>query len=108
MSEIKKNKKLGIVTAVVTNEDLKECGAKHEDLEGVANFLNSIPDVKASIVLSENENGEIKGSLRTLRDDVDVSKLAHALGGGGHRRAAGFTMPGKLIRNGANIRVISQ
>lgn len=106
LSEIKKNKKLSIVTAVVTNKDLKECGAKHEDLEGVANFLNSIPDVKASIVLSENENGEIKGSLRTLRNDIDVSKLAHALGGGGHHRAAGFTVSGKLVRNGTNVRII--
>ena len=94
-----------MVTAVVTNQDLKECDAKHDDLEGVANFLNSTPDVKASLVLSENEDGEIKGSLRTLRDDIDVSELARALGGGGHKKAAGFTFPGKLIREGNKIKI---
>jgi len=30
-------------------------------------------------------------SLRATDDDVDVSRIARAQGGGGHRRAAGFT-----------------
>ncbi len=38
----------------------------------------------------------MKGSLRTLRDDVDVSEMAQKLQGGGHRKAAGFAVPGKL------------
>lgn len=106
LSEIKKNKKLGIVSAVITKKDLQECQAKSEDLEGIANFLNSIPDVKASLVLSENEKGEIKGSLRTLHDNIDVSKLARSLGGGGHKKAAGFTISGKLIKQNNVVRII--
>ena len=30
-------------------------------------------------------------SLRATDDDVDVSQIARAQGGGGHRRAAGFS-----------------
>ncbi|MFA6295880.1 MAG: bifunctional oligoribonuclease/PAP phosphatase NrnA [Patescibacteria group bacterium] len=105
LSDIKKNKKLGIVYAVITKKDLQECNAKSEDLEGIANFLNSIPDVKASLVLSENEKGEIKGSFRTLHDHIDVSKLARSLGGGGHKKAAGFTLPGRLIKEDNEIKI---
>ena len=36
-------------------------------------------------------SGERKVSLRATDDDVDVSAIARAYGGGGHRRAAGFT-----------------
>jgi len=37
-------------------------------------------------------------SLYTDRDDVDVSEIAKALGGGGHRKAAGFESPEMLLR----------
>ena len=35
--------------------------------------------------------GQRKVSLRATDDDVDVSVIARAQGGGGHRRAAGFS-----------------
>jgi phosphoesterase RecJ-like protein len=35
--------------------------------------------------------GQHKVSLRATDDDVDVSVIARAQGGGGHRRAAGFS-----------------
>jgi len=106
LSEIKKNKTFGIVYAVITKKDLQECNAKSEDLEGIANFLNSIPDVKASLVLSENEKGEIKGSFRTLHDHIDVSRLARSLGGGGHKKAAGFTIAGRLIKDNNKVEIV--
>ncbi len=44
--------------------------------------------------------GQHKVSLRATDDDVDVSAIARAQGGGGHRRAAGFSTtlePAELI-----------
>ena len=38
----------------------------------------------------------IKVSLRSFHDAVDVSELAKEFGGGGHRKAAGFQMPGDM------------
>lgn len=38
-------------------------------------------------------DGRIKFSLRSEDDKVDVSELAKKYGGGGHRNAAGFTIP---------------
>ncbi len=84
------------VVSAVTSQDFKECDALPDDLSGVIDYLNSVPGSKFSILLSENIPGEIKGSLRTQNEDVDLSKIAGLFGGGGHRKAAGFTVPGKL------------
>jgi phosphoesterase RecJ-like protein len=38
----------------------------------------------------------VKASLRTLDDATDVAAIARQFGGGGHVKAAGFAVPGKL------------
>lgn len=106
LARIKKNKRLGIISTAVTDEDLKRCNASPDDLEGIANFLNSVPDAKTSLVLSERSGNEIKGSLRTLHDNIDVSKLAATLGGGGHKKAAGFTVPGRIANEGGKWKIV--
>ncbi|PJA92711.1 MAG: hypothetical protein CO133_01700, partial [Candidatus Komeilibacteria bacterium CG_4_9_14_3_um_filter_37_5] len=47
-----------------------------------------------------------KGSLRTTKDHIDVARLAKELGGGGHQKAAGFTIEGRLFYNGKQIKII--
>lgn len=106
LSRIKKHSNLNMVSTVITREDLKKSGASYDELEGISNFLNSIPEAHASLVLTERE-GEIKGSLRTLKKNVDVSKIAHLLGGGGHKKAAGFTIPGKLVKKENTWKIVN-
>jgi nanoRNase/pAp phosphatase (c-di-AMP/oligoRNAs hydrolase) len=48
----------------------------------------------------------VKGSLRTPRDDVDLTEVAGVFGGGGHRKASGFAVPGRLERDGDEWRVV--
>jgi phosphoesterase RecJ-like protein len=89
----------GLITTGITKKDMDECGANHAAIEGVANFLNTIDTAVAAkgvMVLAEPEDGLIKGSLRTTHPLIDVSKLATLLGGGGHKKAAGFSLPGHL------------
>ena len=85
----------GITISHVSDLDFIETGADISDLSGVINYLNSVPDAKFSMLLTEKD-GKVKGSFRTMRDDVDLAKIASSFGGGGHVKAAGFTMPGKL------------
>lgn len=47
-------------------------------------------DCEVSVFLREIENGKIKGSMRS-KNSVDVNEVASVFGGGGHKRAAGFT-----------------
>jgi phosphoesterase RecJ-like protein len=85
----------GGAISAVTAEDFRATGADFSDLTGAIDYVNSIPGMKFSMILSEREN-KVKGSLRTLRDDVDVAAMAQKFGGGGHRKAAGFSIDGKL------------
>ncbi|MDD5072156.1 MAG: DHHA1 domain-containing protein, partial [Patescibacteria group bacterium] len=55
-----------------------------------------LDEVNGLLVLRQMPEGIIKGSLRTSKANVDISKLARALGGGGHAKAAGFTVEGSL------------
>ena len=60
--------------------------------------MNNLTGVKATLILQQQEDNIIKGSLRTNDDLIDVSKLAKILGGGGHRKAAGFKIKGNLVK----------
>jgi len=87
---------LGLIYSVITRGDIQKCQAKEEDLAGVVNLIATIPDERASLLLYELPNGKIKGSLRTENNEVDVSQIASLFGGGGHKRASGFEIDGRL------------
>lgn len=89
----------GIYLTVLSRRDLAEVGAREEDLEGVANFLNVIPEARALLILSER-GGEVRGNIRTRAADVDVGRLARLFRGGGHAKAAGFSLKGRLVERG--------
>jgi phosphoesterase RecJ-like protein len=81
----------------LSKADYECAGADESYSEGVVDHLRSIEGTAvAGLVrdlLSANGGGPTrrKVSLRATDDRVDVSKIARALGGGGHRRAAGFS-----------------
>lgn len=95
LERLREHPALNIVSTVITKQDIEESSA--ESLEGLANFLNDLSGYRAIMVLKEMPDGNIKGSLRTTRDDVDVSAIAKIFGGGGHKKASGFTVPGRLV-----------
>lgn len=86
----------GVTVSVITWKDFEECDAQPDEVSGIVDFLNSVPGSKYTCLLNEDKNGYIKGSFRTRRDDVDLAALAAQFGGGGHKKAAGFTMTGRL------------
>ncbi len=85
----------GGAISAVTEGDFRATGADYSELTGAIDYVNAVPGMRFSLVLSE-KGGKVKGSLRTLRDDVDVSQMAGKFSGGGHRKAAGFALAGKL------------
>lgn len=94
LSQLQFNEKYKIVTAVISRED----AIMPEVFEGLANFLTTLYEANIILVLREEADGEIKCSLRTTKDNIDVSKLAKKFGGGGHAGAAGFSLRGRLMR----------
>lgn len=79
-----------------TLADVRAFGVSEEESEGIANLLNFLNEGKAAMVAKEREDGTVKVSLRTTKDDVDVSAIARTFGGGGHVKAAGFTVDGPV------------
>ncbi len=99
LERIQTNPKTGAAVSFITNRDLEECGATGEDLSGVVNMLNSVPEANYSLLLTEHE-GVLKGSLRSEPEkNVDVSKIALSFGGGGHKFASGFEVAGTLKKD---------
>lgn len=97
LKNIRINNRLGIMTSVITQKDIKNSRASEEDLAGVVNMMSATPEAGVAMLLCETEDGKIRGSLRTDSDRLDVSVLASHLGGGGHKRASGFTVEGRLV-----------
>lgn len=85
----------GGAISAVTEGDFRATGADYSELTGAIDYVNAVPGMRFSMILSERD-GKVKGSLRTLREDVDVSEMASKFKGGGHRKAAGFALPGRL------------
>lgn len=79
----------------LTQEDFASNGAIKADAEPLIDSLRSIRGVRVALILRENEQGEVRGSLRA-KDDTDVAQVARAFDGGGHKAAAGFTFKGSM------------
>ena len=100
------NKKYNFATTVVTREDIRNTGASEEDIEGISGFLSNLDNVAGLLMLREDDDGMIKGSFRTAREDVDVAQIARVLGGGGHTKAAGFKIKGRIVRENDGWRIV--
>jgi len=83
-----------LVISYITTADYEATGAGEEMTEGLIDNLRSIEGVKVAAVirdLGERGRSARKVSLRSSAGDVDVSAIARVNGGGGHKRAAGFS-----------------
>jgi bifunctional oligoribonuclease and PAP phosphatase NrnA len=91
-----------IIYSIITEQELHELGDPPLDyFEGLVETLNKVPEAKFALFLKQ-EGGTIKGSLRSdPHKGMDVKKIAHLFGGGGHTWASGFSIAGKLVRDEA-------
>lgn len=84
-----------VAISAISLSDFSDCGATAEDHEGVVDLLRDIDTVEAAAALRACEDGTVRVSLRGKRY-ADVSRVAVALHGGGHKLAAGCTICGSL------------
>jgi phosphoesterase RecJ-like protein len=74
---------------------LARAGARPEDTENLINIPRTIAGVEVAMLLKAFTPGVTRASLRS-RGAVDVQRVAAQFGGGGHRNAAGCTVPAPL------------
>ena len=82
------------IASAIDKKTMDFYGATSKDLEGVVSQMRYTKGVDCAIFMYESGPMEYKVSMRS-NGAVDVAKIAKTLGGGGHVRAAGFTMSGR-------------
>jgi phosphoesterase RecJ-like protein len=83
-----------LVVAYITAADYEASGAGEEMTEGIIDHLRSVEGTRvAALIRDQGDRGRAarKVSLRSSGGEIDVSAIAREHGGGGHKRAAGFS-----------------
>ncbi|MHB1484575.1 MAG: DHH family phosphoesterase [Saccharofermentanales bacterium] len=95
-----------IVLCPITQEMLDICHATEEDVEGICSELKNIDGVTVAFVMRQRSNGDIRVNIRSS-ELFDSAGFASLFDGGGHMRAAGFTLKGYAMQD-ANELIISR
>jgi phosphoesterase RecJ-like protein len=82
---------MGLVHTTVRLVDAS--GVRSEEIDSVVDLVRTTSEAEVAAVLKEIDPNRWSVSLRA-KQYIDVSAAAAALGGGGHRLAAGFTADG--------------
>ncbi|MGX5657601.1 DHH family phosphoesterase [Geodermatophilus nigrescens] len=80
----------GLVWTWSSTAEAAEHGLPGEQLEALVDVVRATAEADVACVLKGQDDGSWSVSLRS-RGATDVARVATALGGGGHRAAAGFT-----------------
>ena len=83
-----------LVVSYLLKDDFGDVGAEEPYSEGIIDYLRAVEGSEMVALIREpprNEGPTRRISLRSSHDEVDVSAIARAAGGGGHRQAAGFS-----------------
>ena len=88
-----------VVVSHLLRSDFVDAGAEEPYSEGIIDYLRAVEGAELVALVREPPRGggpAYRVSLRSSRDEVDVSAIARKAGGGGHRQAAGFSHEGTL------------
>ena len=95
-----------VAVSLLSNETRQALGITEDDIDDISGFGREIAGVGIGIMIRD-ERGEGKLSVRTS-PAYDASAICAALGGGGHRAAAGATVPGGIAAaKAAVLRVLA-
>ncbi len=90
------NKEYDCVITCLVRDDIENNQVTDDEIGGLTNFLSLVTDTDALYVLRETVDGGVNVSMRSsLRD---VSQIAKQNGGGGHKKAAGYTISNAKLK----------
>ena len=81
---------VALVWTSLTQADLEQAGVGASETDDLIDIIRTTREANVSAVIKQQVDGRFKVSARS-RGSHDLSKLAAAFGGGGHRLAAGYT-----------------
>ncbi len=87
-----------VAHALITLDHMARAGAIPPDTEDLIDYVVSVKGVSVGLLFIEQARGGVKVSFRS-RNGLDCAELAGSLGGGGHRAAAGATLPHSIAES---------
>lgn len=85
----------GVLYSYVNKSLLDSYNSTYEEISWVIDHLNTAEWIKYSTLLTQKWE-YVKASLRTLRDDIDLTKIAKKFDGWWHKKASGFTTKAQI------------
>lgn len=79
----------------ISQDEIRKFNLTNDDLESFVDYPRTIAGVEVALFLKETEENFVKVSVRT-KSVIDATFLAGLFDGGGHKRAAGFRVQGRL------------
>lgn len=76
-------------------EETQQFGLEGRDSDSLYQLLQSVAGVEAVVIIRQETPENCTVGLRS-RDTVDVAQIAASFGGGGHKHAAGLSIPGTI------------
>lgn len=95
LGRLYEHKDTDFVWTFLTKQDMDSSGVSEEDIGGLSNFLSMVTDVDTLVVFCDSQERKVKASMRTRSGNV--AEIATAFGGGGHVKAAGFTLDNSYL-----------
>jgi len=102
LSEMQATEDGRIAHLTVTKEMAGALGVDMKGTEGFVNLPRSIDNVEVALFFREEKDGRVHVSFRS-KSDMDVNKIASAFGGGGHAKASGCLVKGKIDEVRENV-----
>lgn len=84
-----------IAYSYATPSDFERTGATPDECDGLIDVVRTVYGSEVALFLKEDTAGHVRGNLRS-KNDYDISQVAKAMGGGGHKAAAGFSAQGSI------------
>jgi phosphoesterase RecJ-like protein len=91
-----------IAILTITPAMAAAAGGTYDDTEGLINLPLTVREIRASVFFKELGPAEHRVSLRS-KGAIDVAAVAKRFGGGGHKNAAGCSVPGSFAEARAAI-----
>lgn len=97
------------IFSALRQSEMEFYGVNGKDMDGIIDQLRLTEGVEVAIFMYQTGPKEFKVSLRS-QNAVDVSRIASYFGGGGHVRAAGCTMSGRIhdVVNNLSLHIAKQ
>src|SRR6516164_8762385 len=85
-----------VASLTLTNEVKERLHIQHDEIDGLIDYVRSVNTVVVALFFEELAEARVRLSARSKSEKIDVNRICSEFGGGGHPRAAGARIRGKL------------